>query len=105
MADNARQFFDLVAKDASLRQRLEDAEAMYPGSLEIREAVVEDVLFPVAREYGLEFGLDELRAFETRMKMSGLTAKEGEDAADANYKYWLLDCGWEYDESRFCGDK
>ncbi len=105
MSNNAQLFFDKVAQDGALRQRLEDAEAMYPGSLEIREAVAEDVLLPVAREYGLEFDLAELRAFETRMKMSGLKAKDGEEAADANYKYWLLDCGWEYDESRFCGDK
>ena len=105
MADNARLFFDKVAQDGALRQRLEDAEAMYPGSLEIREAVVEDVLLPVAEEYGLGFDLAELRAFETKMKMSGLKAKDGEEPADANYKYWLLDCGWEYDESRFCGDK
>ena len=74
MAGNAQKFFDIVAKDELLRQRLDEAEAMYPGSLEIREAVVEDVLLPVAKEYGLEFDIAELRAFETRMKMSGLKA-------------------------------
>ena len=105
MAGNAQLFFDKVAQDEQLRQRLDEAEAMYPGSLEIREAVVMDVLLPVAEEYGLGFDLAELRAFETRMKMSGLNVKDGEEPADADYKYWLLDCGWEYDESRFCGDK
>ena len=105
MTDTAKKFFDLVAEDAALRQRLDDAEAMYPGSLEIRDALAEDVLLPIARELGYDFDLNDLRAFETRMKMSGLKAKDGEDAPDANYKYWLLDCGWDYDESRFCGDK
>ncbi len=69
MIENAEKFFELYARDEALRRRVLDAEAMYPGSLEIREAVVEDVLLPVAAELGLPFSLQDLRAYETRHKL------------------------------------
>ena len=49
MIEQAQAFFDRCAQDEALRERLREAEESYPGSLEIREAVVEDVLLPIAR--------------------------------------------------------
>ena len=48
MNENVVKFFELYDSDEALRKRIEDAEASYPGSLEIREALAEAVLLPVA---------------------------------------------------------
>ena len=98
MIDNVIKFFELYEKDEALRKRVLEAEALYPGSLEIREAVVKAVLLPIAEELGLGFDIAALRKYETRMKMNRVTmadedwlAMEDRDGA----AYWLLDRGWE----------
>ena len=101
MNENVEKFFALYTRDEALRRRVLDAEAMYPGSLEIREAVVEDVLLPIAAELGLPFTLKDLRAFETRHKLENAPkadapSQEGEALEDP-VDYWLLDKGWSYD--------
>ena len=101
MIENAEKFFARYAEDEELRRRVLEAEAMYPGSLEIREAVVEDVLLPIAAELGLPFTLKDLRAFETRHKLKNAPRadtpiEEGEPIEDP-VDYWLLDKGWSYD--------
>ena len=69
MVENAEKFFDRYRTDETLRQRVAEAEAAYPGSLEIRESVAEYVLLPIAEELGLPFTVKDLRAYETRLKM------------------------------------
>ena len=101
MIENAEKFFDRYARDEELRRRVLEAEAMYPGSLEIREAVVEEVLLPIAADLGLPFTLKDLRAFETRHKLKNAPKadepiREGEPIEDP-VDYWLLDKGWSYD--------
>ena len=103
MLENAEKFFELYAKDEELRRRVLEAEANYPGSLEIREAVVEDVLLPIADELGLPFTLGDLRAFETKHKLKNAPNLDVpiEDPVD----YWLLDKGWTYDYEGAIGEK
>ena len=104
MVENAEQFFALYARDEALRRRCLDAEAAYPGSLEIREAVVEDVLMPIAAELGLPFTVQDLRAYETRVKLrsaKGDVAMEEDEPIEDPVSYWLLGYGWENDEEVF----
>lgn len=100
MVEHAEAFFARCAEDAALRERLREAEENYPGSLEIREAVVEDVLLPIARELGYDFTVGELRTYETRLKLRNarpdLPVEEDEEIEDPTH-YWLLDHGWTYD--------
>ena len=101
MVEHAEAFFARCAEDAALRERLREAEENYPGSLEIREAVVEDVLLPIAAQLGLPFTLKDLRAYETRHKLKNAPQadapiQEGEAIEDP-VDYWLLDKGWSYD--------
>ncbi len=100
MIDNAVKFFDRYKSDEALRRRVAEATEAYPGSLEIREALVEAVLLPIAAELGLDFSVEELRAYETRRKMSRLTETDEEYFAriDSEESFWLLDNGWEYDD-------
>lgn len=107
--ENVEKFFALLAGDAGLRQRLREAEANYPGSLEIREAVAEDVLLPVAAELGLPFTLSDLRKYETRQKMASVkpdeTPEEGGPIDEDPASYWLLDHGWTYDYEGAAGER
>lgn len=100
MLENAEKFFERYAADEALRRRVAEAEAMYPGSLEIRESVAEAVLLPIAEELGLPFTLKELRSYETRLKLRNTRPdepfEEGEPIEDPPV-YWLLDRGWEQD--------
>lgn len=108
MNENVEKFFALYNSDENLRRRVEEAEASYPGSLEIRDAVVEYVLLPIARELDLPFTVKELRAYETRLKMERFRdGDKGEDfdLSKSEVPYWLVDRGWTYDEAQFCGKK
>ena len=42
--DNVSKFFDAISSDEELSRRIETALANYPGSLEMREFLVEDIL-------------------------------------------------------------
>ena len=105
MVENAEKFFDLYRTDEALRLRVAEAEAAYPGSLEIRESVAEFVLLPIAEELGLPFTVKELRAYETRLKMRNLQPDEeipeGDPIDEDPISYWLLDRGWENDSKFF----
>lgn len=100
MIENAAAFFERYRTDEALRARVAEAVNAYPGSLEIREALVEAALLPVAREIGLDFTVAELRAYETRVKMShlGMSDEEYFAGIEDEEGFWLLDNGWEYDE-------
>lgn len=108
MNGNVKAFFEKYDNDPELRERLLKDEQLYPGSLEIREAVAEYVLLPVAAEMGLGFTLEELREYEEAVwneRHSDEVADEDDEAIDdTGDKYWLLGRGWSNDEARFCGD-
>ena len=97
MKENVGKFIEIYDSDEALRERIERETEMYPGSLEIREALAEAVLLPVAEEMGLGFTIAELRAYETRKKLERGLAKDGEyDRCE--HSYWLLERGWEEPE-------
>ncbi|MBQ1575495.1 MAG: hypothetical protein IIZ83_00915 [Oscillospiraceae bacterium] len=100
MIENAEKFFELYKTDEALRARVKEAMDCYPGSFEIREPLVEEVLLPIAHELGLDFTVSELRAYETRKKLSHLHQSDEEYFASIEDEegFWLLDNGWEYDE-------
>lgn len=103
--NNVEKFFDLYHSDPALRERIETAQACYPGSLEIRESVVQDVLLPIAAELGLPFSVGDLRVYETRVKlMHDAKKKADEDEEDDECDYWLLERGWTNDDSAFRPD-
>lgn len=97
MRENVGKFFERYAGDEALRRRIAEAQANYPGSLEIREAVVEAVLLPEAEALGLPFTVQELRAYETRKKLEASRDGAVSDTDEDFEGYWLLDRGWTYD--------
>ena len=106
MTENVSLFFERCEAEPELKERIREAVACYPGSLEVRESLVEAVLLPIAEAEGLPFTVQELRAYETRLKLSRIKPdvqiEEGEADEDEDFEgYWLLDRGWENDESAF----
>lgn len=106
MKENVPVFFERCASEPALKAKIAQAVAAYPGSLELRESLVEAVLLPIAAQEGLPFTVDELRAYETRQKLSRIRPdvqiEEGSPDEDADFEgYWLLDRGWENDPSAF----
>lgn len=106
MKENVEKFFALYNSDPALKKRVKDAEAAYPGSLELREPLVEAVLLPVARELGLEFSIRELQDYETahyaRLHRDVELTEEDLAAPDDETEYWLIHHGWSRDDSVFC---
>ena len=69
MNENVIKFFERYENEPELRDRVKLALDYYPGSLEIRESVVKNVLLPIAEAEGLAFTVDDLRKYETRKKL------------------------------------
>ena len=87
---NAEQFFKRYETDRALQEKVAQALVVYPGSLEVRESVAEYVLLPIAREEGLPF---------TIQRKEDVPIEEDEPEEDPP-SYWLLDRGWEWDDSQ-----
>lgn len=104
--ENVEKFFEKYYSDSELQKRVEDAVNAYPGSLEIREAVCEETLLPIAADIGLPFTLEELRKYETRTKMrKNLDVEINPEDPDDDTIYWLIDRGWTDDEAKFNVDE
>lgn len=103
MIENVEKFMGRYNDPSDgLKKKVDEAIAQYPGSLEIRESVCENVLLPIAEEEGLPFTLTELRKYETRVKMRTCRDEEIDpDEPDEEIVYWLLDHGWEDDVDKF----
>ena len=105
MNDNTAKFFERYERDAALRERIAQAEAAYPGSLEIRDAVVTDVILPIAQELGLPFTLMDLKVYETKLKVQRHPDTELTEAEltmpDRDDTYFLIDRGWAYEHDSF----
>lgn len=105
ISENVIRFFELYGSNEELRTRIENDMAMYPGSFEIREALVEDILLPVAEELGLPFTVEELRAYETKKLLAERTEEIAGGEVPESHEYWLLNRGWENNEAAFCGSE
>ena len=107
MDNSVVEFFERYNSDPALQQEVFDAEMCYPGSLEVRESVVQNVLIPIAHKYGFDFTIKDLRAYETKLKMKALAWKEGDEPEpdDGEKHYWLLEHGWPQDAAKEAGEK
>lgn len=97
MNANVEKFFEIYDEDEALQEKVQQAIDGYPGSLEIRESVVEYALLPQAEALGLPFTVSDLRAYETKKKMAHFAADDGTPEPI----YWLLDHGWTDDERKY----
>ena len=106
MNSNVIKFLEKYDSDPELQQRVADAVNAYPGSLELREALVEACLLPFAEELGLPFTVVDLKVYEAtkrHAKHKDVELTEEDLAAeDDDEDYWLEGKGWTNDESAFC---
>ena len=80
VTESVKAFFDALSKDEALQQALKEKEVAYTGMKEDREAIVKEVLLPVAEEAGYDFTMKELKEFEKGMRAEG---ELGEDELEA----------------------
>ena len=97
--ENVKAFFEALSKDEAIQQALKAKELAYTGSKEDREAVVKEVLIPVAEEAGYAFTLEELKEFEKGMCLEGeLSENELEAIAGGETTTWgvcvFVGVGW-----------
>ncbi|MBQ6372003.1 MAG: hypothetical protein IJJ22_02645 [Oscillospiraceae bacterium] len=96
MIENIEKFYKLLSEDSSVAKRLADAQNAYPGSWEIREPFLQATMLPLAEELGLGFTIEELRKYETRLKvMNSRDIDDESDSVPEPVIYQLLDHGWE----------
>lgn len=97
-SDAVSQFMALYQSDPDLQEKFAQAEAAYPGSLDIREAVVEEILLPLAKEAGFSFTVEDLRSYETAVYLDKHRDEEQDpDSPDDDTVFFLLDRGWTND--------
>ena len=100
-SENVVKFLNRYETEEELKKRVDDAVMAYPGSLENREYLVEDVLLPIAEKEGLPFELADLRKYEMHLKMERQKDVDISQEEDVEYVYWLMDRGWYNDDSIF----
>lgn len=102
---NVEKFLYRYENEPELKKRVDDAVMAWPGCLENREYLVEDVLLPIAAEEGLPFELSDLRKYEMHLKMERQKDVDISNDEDVEYVYWLMDRGWFNDDSIFMLDE
>ena len=86
--ENVKAFFEALSKDEALQQALKEKEVAYTGMKENREAVVAEVLIPVANAAGYDFTLEELKEFESSMQAEGELAEDELEAIAGGVQVW-----------------
>ena len=61
--ENARKFLELMRSNEELQQKVNAATEAYIGDKMDEKALFEAVIAPVAKEAGLDFGFDDMKAF------------------------------------------
>ena len=96
--ENIKAFFEALSKDESIQQALKAKELAYTGIKEDREAIVKEVLIPVAEEAGYVFTLEELKEFEKGMRPEGELDENELEAVAGGVEDWgvcvLAGLGW-----------
>ena len=96
--ENIKAFFEALSKDEALQKTLKEKELAYAGAKEDREAIVKEVLIPVAEEAGYDFTLEELKEFEKSMRPEGELDESELEAVAGGVEDWglcvLAGIGW-----------
>lgn len=61
---NVKLFYEALRNEAALRAKLQEKEAAYAGDKSDREAMVAEILIPIAEEAGYSFTIEELKEYE-----------------------------------------
>ena len=68
--ENVKAFFEAMSKDETIQQALKEKELGYTGIMGNLDAVMEEVVIPVAKKAGYDFTLEELNEYEKSMRVS-----------------------------------
>ena len=62
--ENVRKFYTELAENKELQEKLKKAEKDFDGDGSDKEAVVQEVLIPVAKEAGYDITVEDIRTYE-----------------------------------------
>ena len=98
VTENIKAFFEALSKDEALQQALREKELSYTGMKEDREAIVAEILIPVAKAAGYDFTLEDVKAFEKGMRVEGELSENELEAVAGGVEDWgicvLAGFGW-----------
>lgn len=107
--EQVKAFFDKVKEDATLVQKIKDAEAAYKGNTSDKVAEFAEIVIPVAAQAGFNFTVDDFKAAfdnndEGEASEDELNAVAGGDFAEQLEK--LENCGSTYKAAlnKFCDE-
>ena len=80
--ENVKKFYEKLANDKALREKLAKAQESYTGDLNDRQTIVETVFLPIAKEAGFDFTAEELKAAERELvEEKGISEEELENVS------------------------
>lgn len=80
--ENVKKFYEEISENRELREKLQKAQQDYTGDKDDRGAVLEAVLFPIAKEAGYEFTAEELKEAEKELLAEkGISEEELENVS------------------------
>jgi predicted ribosomally synthesized peptide with nif11-like leader len=101
--ENVKAFFEALTKEGSIQKALKEKELVYTGAKDDRNAIVKEVLIPVAEAAGYTFTVDELKEFEQDMQAKGELSEDELEAVAGGVEDWGIctGLGLAYGESCF----
>ena len=78
--ENVKKFYEKLESSKELQEKLVKAQESYTGDKADKEAVLETVLLPIAKEAGYDFTAQELKAAEKELAVEkGISEEELEN--------------------------
>ena len=92
--ESVKIFYKELSENKELQERLAKAQESYAGELNNRQAVVEAVLLPVAKEAGYDFTAEELKAVEREQaEEKGIREEELENVSGGSGGCFIIGLG------------
>jgi len=106
--EQVKAFFDAVAENKELQEKLNAADKAYNGDAADKAAVAEAILLPIAKEAGYDFTAEEFIAYNQEAKASQNNVELADDELEAVAGGEWVFClpygiGWAEDTCRVFG--
>ena len=102
--ENVKKFYQKLANDKALQEKLAKAQEGYEGDLNDRQTIVETVFLPIAKEAGFDFTAEELKAAERELvEEKGISEEELENVSGGWGFCCLIGGGSDVSADGVCG--
>lgn len=89
--ENVGKFYEELAKNAELQEKIKQAEENYDGDTADKDLAVNTIIIPLAKEHGFDFTAQELREYEKeQMQAHNLSEEELENVSGGGAGCFLI---------------